>query len=244
MPNAISSRLRTLWLFFSGSPLPAGAHGDARRLGVRRGAHDALGLPCAGGFGPAERVAREERHHEVDGEGAEQQRGGHDAVVLAADEAREQDRQHDDPDPAHHAADLHPGAHLRVADAQRAFLHEGRAEARQQPCHGRHEVAEQRQPRDQHERRRREHQAHVEVSQEDHVRREARGAGPRGRWQRARRGAGGRERECDRRRQRAAGPAPGVPARERRAGPGGRLASGCAQAGALGPRGGRFRACR
>ena len=118
--------------------------------------------------------------------------------------------------PAHHAADLHAGPELRVADPQRAFLHVGRAEPRQQPGRGRDEVAEQRQPA---------RSARTAPSRAPGTRRGI-SAGPRQRRD-PRRGARGaplaasatrprRARAEERRRQRAAGPAPGVPARERR----------------------------
>ena len=93
------------------------------------------------------------------------------AVVLAAREARERRsrarRSRSRPImPADAAARRAPSGRRRAA---RAVLHEGGAEPREQPGRGADEVAEQRQPGDQHERSRREHQAHVEVSEEDHV---------------------------------------------------------------------------
>ena len=114
-------------------------------------------------------VARDERHHEVHREGREHERGGHDAVVLAAGHAREDDRQRDEPHAAHHARDLQARAELWLADAARARVHESGSGARQQPRAGADQIAGDRQVADEHERSRREHQAHVEVAQGDHV---------------------------------------------------------------------------
>ena len=139
---------------------------------------------------PERLVARHEGHHEVHGEGGQHERGGHDPVVLAARVARHDDRERDEPDAAHHrcrpAARRGLRGRRRAAPARAANAVPARVSSQ---AAGADQVAELGRPRDQHERGRREHQAHVEVAEEEHVSSAIRGAF-RGTWPRARSGGG------------------------------------------------------
>ncbi len=87
-PIQTPARISSVRLVFDGGGLLTGA---LRRIGDC-GAHEVLGVPVRGTPALQRAVAGDEGHHEVDGEGGEQQRCGHDPVVLAAGVAGQDDR--------------------------------------------------------------------------------------------------------------------------------------------------------